>query len=225
MNETKICSKCGELKILDDFGIEKRVVDGRSARCKLCEGKKGEEWRKRNRKRVNSLARKRYTANPTKRRAESMKYQADHPEVRKAWVKANPDKIKSYWKKSNTKRTSTAKGKLNKNISCGINKSVIRGSKAGRPWESLVGYTIDQLKAHLEKLFKPGMTWDNYGTVWQIDHKIPVAVFNFGRPDDIDFRICWSLKNLQPLESKENRKKSSKINKPFQPSLEISGAL
>jgi len=65
------------------------------------------------------------------------------------------------------------------------------------------------------------MTWENYGTYWHIDHKIPIAVFNYEKPEDIDFRLCWSLKNLQPLEKIENIKKKDKLEKPFQPSLKI----
>ena len=71
----------------------------------------------------------------------------------------------------------------------------------------------------LEKLFTVGMTWKNYGTVWEIDHKIPVAIFNFEKPEHIDFRLCWNLKNLQPLEKEKNRAKSAKIEEPFQPSF------
>ena len=63
------------------------------------------------------------------------------------------------------------------------------------------------------------MTWDNYGKVWHIDHKIPLAVFNYTRPEDIDFKLCWSLKNIAPLGAIENMKKGAKIEKPFQPSL------
>jgi hypothetical protein len=71
------------------------------------------------------------------------------------------------------------------------------------------------------KLFKPGMTWENYGTYWHIDHKVPVVVHNFNRPEDIDFRLCWALRNLQPLEALENMKKQDKLDKPFQPSLRL----
>jgi hypothetical protein len=52
-------------------------------------------------------------------------------------------------------------------------------------------------------------------------NKIPIAVFNYEKPEDIDFRLCWSLKNLQPLEKIENIKKKDKLEKPFQPSLKI----
>jgi len=102
-------------------------------------------------------------------------------------------------------------------------QSIKNGAKANRHWESLVDFTADQLKEHLEQLFRPGWTWENYGSVWHIDHKTPIAVFNFDKPEDIDFRICWSLKNLQPMDVMENKIKSAKIDKPFQPSLAIGG--
>jgi hypothetical protein len=115
------------------------------------------------------------------------------------------------------------KNKLNDNISTGISHSVTGGSKGNRHWESLVNFTIDQLKRHLEKLFTPEMSWENYGTYWHIDHKIPIAVFNFEKPEHIDFKLCWRLKNLQPLEAKENMSKGAKLDKHFQPSLAMGG--
>ena len=66
------------------------------------------------------------------------------------------------------------------------------------------------------------MTWENYGrNGWHVDHIIPLVVHNYTTPDDIDFKKCWSLKNLQPLWEKENIAKHDKLFKPFQPSLTI----
>jgi hypothetical protein len=89
-----------------------------------------------------------------------------------------------------------------------------------RKWWDVLGYNIDVLRLHLEKHFKDGMTWENYGE-WHIDHVIPVSVFNFQTIDDIDFKKCWSLSNLRPLWAKDNLKKSASLEKPFQPSLAI----
>lgn len=79
--------------------------------------------------------------------------------------------------------------------------------KAGRSWQAIVGYTIAELRAHIEALLVPLMTWENYGTHWVIDHKIPVASFDLPR----QVRECWALSNLQPLEINENRRKGSKL--------------
>ena len=130
------------------------------------------------------------------------------------------DKYREKCRLREAKKRRTPKGRLNCCMSANIRQS-LKGLKAGRQWETLVNFTVGQLKQHLEKLFTPEMTWENYGTYWHIDHKIPIAVFNYEKPEDIDFRLCWSLKNLQPLEKIENIKKKDKLEKPFQPSLKI----
>lgn len=172
------------------------------------------------REKINAENRKRYLDNPDLVKAQKKKSAAKHPDYRKKWREANPEKAKEKDQRDYKKAVSTPKGKLKRRMTCAIWRT-IHDSKANRSWESLVGYTVDQLKQHIEKLFKEGMSWDNYGTVWEIDHKIPVAVFNFEKPEDIDFRLCWSLKNLQPLPVSENRRKQTTIEKPFQPSLRM----
>ena len=124
-------------------------------------------------------------------------------------------------KEGNTKRIygpGDPRPKISKAVCDGVYRSI--KNKGGRQWESLVDYTKEDLVKHLEKQFKPGMTWDNYGK-WHIDHKIPIAAFNFTRPEHEDFKRCWSLKNLQPLWASENSAKGATLAKPFQPSLEI----
>ena len=86
----------------------------------------------------------------------------------------------------------------------------LRGQKGGRSWETLVGYTLEQLKRHLERQFTKGMSWANMGQ-WHIDHILPVASFNIGSCDNPDFRACWALTNLRPLWGKENISKGAKI--------------
>ena len=53
------------------------------------------------------------------------------------------------------------------------------------------------------------MSWDNYGTYWQIDHVIPQSALIYDRLTHPNFQNCWALENLQPLESKANASKGS----------------
>ena len=96
----------------------------------------------------------------------------------------------------------------------------LKGKKSGRGWETLVGYTVKQLEKHLKKRFADGMTWGLFlqGKI-HIDHKIPISVFNYEKPEDDDFKKCWALKNLQPLWAKDNVSKNNNLDKHFQPSL------
>jgi len=45
------------------------------------------------------------------------------------------------------------------------------------------------------------------------------SVFNFSKPEDMDFKRCWALSNLQPLWAADNFSKHAKLKKPFQPSM------
>lgn len=111
--------------------------------------------------------------------------------------------------------------RINNRMSCSIRLSIYSG-KNGKSWESLVGYSLEQLMNHLEKQFKQGMTWDNYGrNGWHIDHVIPISAFNFQTFKDVDFKRCWALDNLRPLWELDNIRKSNKVDKPFQPYLSM----
>jgi len=74
---------------------------------------------------------------------------------------------------------------------------------------NMVGYTAEQLKSHLEVQFKQAMTWENYGE-WHVDHIKPISSFTFETCEDEEFKICWSLDNLQPMWGIENIKKGNK---------------
>ena len=93
----------------------------------------------------------------------------------------------------------------------------LKGEKLRKHWEEFVDYTLEDLKQHLERLFDKNMNWDNMGTYWHIDHKIPVSWFNYSSFKDQEFKWCWSLKNLQPMEAGENIIKSNKTEYDFKP--------
>lgn len=72
----------------------------------------------------------------------------------------------------------------------------------------LLGYTPQELKQHLEKQFYNGMTWDNYGTYWEIHHIKPLHTFNFGTIDNVNYeqiKIANSLDNLQALTIQDHK--------------------
>ena len=67
-----------------------------------------------------------------------------------------------------------------------------------------------ELKYHIESLFRPGMTWENYGfRGWHIDHIIPCSYFDLSI--DENQLICFNFKNLQPLWQPDNFKKHNKF--------------
>lgn len=90
----------------------------------------------------------------------------------------------------------------------------LNGRKAGCRWEFLVGYTVHDLMRHLESLFLPGMTWENSGREWHIDHIRPRSSFTYSEPTDPEFLKCWAMANLQPLWKIDNLRKGAKYTPP-----------
>ena len=131
---------------------------------------------------------------------------------RKEYLKNNAEKVKNSSNKCSRKRRKNPIFRLNGNISNSIRSSLKSQSlrKNGRHWESLVGYTVLELKEHLESLFQTEMTWGNYGK-WHIDHRIPQSFFEIKKIGDVEFKMCWRLENLQPLWASENLSKSNRI--------------
>jgi hypothetical protein len=74
----------------------------------------------------------------------------------------------------------------------------------------LLGCSVPELKAHLEKQFKPGMNWSNHTKDgWHIDHILPCASFDLTDPEQQ--KRCFNYTNLQPLWAKDNQSKSSSL--------------
>lgn len=94
---------------------------------------------------------------------------------------------------------------LKQRMRSALYKALGRG-KLGRRTEELLGYTLAQLAEHLERQFKPGMTWENRGR-WHIDHIRPLASFEITGPDDVAFKEAWALTNLRPIWAKDNLSK------------------
>jgi len=73
--------------------------------------------------------------------------------------------------------------------------------------ERLCGYSVAELRFHLERQFTRGMSWENFDQI-HIDHIIPRASFNLS--DERDWRACWALTNLQPRWARDNQSKAAR---------------
>lgn len=59
-----------------------------------------------------------------------------------------------------------------------------------------LGADIGEIREWIESNFMPGMTWGNYGSVWVIDHIVPLRMFDLSNVEDL--KIVWHYKNLMP---------------------------
>jgi hypothetical protein len=97
-----------------------------------------------------------------------------------------------------------------KELRKGLRGQEVRRSDSNRVWSALP-YAASDLRAHLERKFKPGMTWANYGSHWCIDHVVPFASFGVQAIGDEAWQLAFAIENLQPLTRHENAKKGLSI--------------
>lgn len=177
----KICIHCKEEKPYSSFVKNNTYLDGYSGSCKDCD----KLYRKKNEEKIKLN--------------------------REKWLKNNSDYHETYRKINREKINKRFKESYNKSVTFRLNNCFSRNLHRSLNyfnsfhWETLVPYTLKELKLHLESQFTPEMSWDNYGSYWEIDHIIPQNTFNFTSYNDKDFQICWSLLNLRPLELHTNR--------------------
>jgi len=202
--DMKICYKCTEEKPFCEFGKNKTKKDGLQSYCKVCQKIFSE-----NKKYESKTTTVEYRQN----------YYNNNKQILLAKQKIYKDKnreiIKNYQNDYRKKRrledpTFRLAEIIRSNVARIFNYI---GSKKETKSYSIVEYTPIELKQHIESLFLDGMTWDNYGDVWEIDHTIPVIWFanNINKFSDKN-HLCKeanALSNLKPMFFDINRRKSS----------------
>lgn len=120
-------------------------------------------------------------------------------------------RIREYSVKADRKRRLNVGYRLSRNVGRQI-RLALHGEETAINWRTRLGYSLKELQKHLEKQFTTKMSWQNYGKYWWIDHRIPQSKFNQEHIED--FRTCWELENLRPMEKIANIVKGNKYSEP-----------
>jgi hypothetical protein len=162
-------------------------------------------------KELNKEQRKqRYAQNRDKIREQDRLYYQQNKERIKAQVKEYAKNNKDKINERTLKKLKTNKSfKLRCVLSTRIAKAIKdNNGKKSLKTQELLGCSVEHARLHIESLWLPGMSWDNYSlTGWHIDHIKPCASFDL--TDIEEQKRCFHYTNLQPLWAKENRAKSS----------------
>lgn len=215
--ESKICTKCGNNKLLSEFYFRKDTNKYRGA-CIKCEITRVDKY---------------YSENKESKKDYSSKYYHDNRNMCKekyAQYRKTKNRIE-YTKKYNKKYKIENKDKLNliykekiKTNSLFKLKENIRGlisqyfKKKGFSKKSktaqILGCTFEEFKIHIESQFAPWMSWSNHGryivdgeNTWQLDHILPISIAK----TEEDMVKLNHYSNFQPLKSKDNNLKSNNI--------------
>jgi hypothetical protein len=184
----KKCAKCNEEYPLDNFPKDKTNKScGHRSYCFPC-----------NRKIINEVTLKR----KDKRKQENVKNRKQISEYNKLYRSKNKKFINSLYK---NKLDSDPSFKIAHNTRVRINKALKNNVKHSSTID-LLGCNIEFYKQYLEQQFKPDMTWENYGVLWEIDHIKGCCTFDLTKLENQ--QKCFHYSNTQPLYKIDNQRKN-----------------
>jgi hypothetical protein len=211
----KKCSKCKIVFSVDNFPEDKSKKSGYRNFCKKCYKQYLKEYREKNKQYFTSYRKKVYEENKEEIKKKSLDYYYNNREKRIQQIILNKEKNKTYYReyhKNYVKERSKKdiKFKLKRKIGNLVYQK-LKNNKNNFSWQDILDFTVDELIYHLEALMKKGMTWENYGKKWHIDHRVPDSWFIYESFDDDNFKISWSLWNLQPMWAEQNISKGNRF--------------
>lgn len=121
----------------------------------------------------------------------------------KAWKKSDKGKASEARRRAAKQATALGAATANARVCTQQQFSSVRDAKNnGYLPNKTTGISREALRIYFQTLFREGMTWDNYGEAWQVDHIRPISSFDLADP--AQFSFCFSWMNLQPLTREEN---------------------
>lgn len=190
--EQKTCSVCQKTLTLDYFHNAKQGKYGKMSKCKACSKEKGRLWALANPEKHRKIKKREYEKNKSR-----------ISKANKAWREANP----TY---ESDRYENDIEFKLKKRLRIRLNSALRRNLKTGSAISEL-GCSVEDFKQRIESLWKPGMTWENYGhrgNCWNLDHIRPLSSFDLQNRDE--FLKACHYTNIQPLWASENYSKGDK---------------
>ena len=188
MNDTKITARPERRKV---------ICDGVNKTCTKCdESKPLCEFHK---------SAKCWTGHANKckeciKKESQLYYLENHKHIKKTvqkWNVKNKDKRAGYKRKNKENESKKARRRCSVQIG-----KYLRVKHPTEKIHKLISCTTATLKKHIESQFTEGMTWENRGAFWQIDHIIPMSLFDM--MDEEQKLKANHYTNLRPLHKEIN---------------------
>lgn len=194
----KICTKCKEEKLLEEFHEGHSGPGTYYSWCKLC---KNEHSRN-----INPKYKETKDKWNKEQRPQYLERTKEH--IKEYNLKVKESGLRKIYKKVyNEKHKNDPIFKLKNILYSRINK-VLKNKQNST--SKYLNCNFEELKQYIEKQFYPEFTWENYGIVWEIDHKEGLAKFDLTKLEEQIKAFHYT--NLQPLFITTNIAKSFGYN-------------
>lgn len=132
-------------------------------------------------------------------KAFGRKYNQEHKDIRQKWQDDNREHFEELKAKCKTKYMTDPCYRMHNLIRRCLTDHIVKIKTVNE----YTGCQMERVVDWLEYNFTDEMTWENHGTVWDVDHVIPIKKWDLKSSGQID--ICFNWKNLSPLTSSKNR--------------------
>jgi hypothetical protein len=122
------------------------------------------------------------------------------------WRQNNPQRIVDYSREYAARKYATdIEYRLKNNLRNRVRAILMGRNKSGSAVRDL-GCTVAELRTHIEAQFDDAMSWDNWGSIWQLDHERPLVSFDLTQREQ--FLQACHYTNLRPLSVDDHKAKS-----------------
>jgi hypothetical protein len=199
--ELKLCDKCEINKSIDKYRKYTDREDSYSKTCKKCLNEQDKIRKK------NMRIKKSETFMAKCEKCEEEKVLKEFAKLKKFYKKkicisCYPQFLteqKNEWCKN--ERLTNINYRLKKSLAARLRSVVVKNDST----MNYIGCNVQYLREWFEYNFTGDMDWDNYGSLWSIDHIIPVCKFDL--TNNYDMLKCWNWSNLMPVTIKFNSSK------------------
>lgn len=193
---TKQCTKCGDIKKLDEFNWRNKARGTKTSQCKSCACEYRHAHYKKNKEKEKAYQKTYYEANKEQCRR-----------VNKKWIMANPHYFNEWRKKQYATNIQFV---IRTRLRAICKWAIKQNSKSAKTME-LLGCSCDEFIEYWMPLLEriKAKEQDFLTGKVHIDHIKPCSSFDLTDPQQQ--ATCFHYTNLQPLWAKDNIRKSNKI--------------
>lgn len=181
------CKKCEHIRDVERYkeDPERHRVSSKKSRDKDPE-----------RHRANQRARYHIDVETSRAKGREKSRKPENKLKQKEWLEKNREHSRAYYR---NKRKTDPLFRLAANLRSRTKAAFRKGSfTKNSSLSEYLGCSMEEFKTHLESLFQPGMTWDNYGresSQWTLDHTIALTV---AKTEEEMHKLCHHS-NMKPM--------------------------